>query len=71
MNCANQSKNMKHCNCSYSCSKKGICCECIAYHRSMNELPACYFSVSAEKTYNRSIEYFVQLQQAGKLEKRD
>jgi hypothetical protein len=37
----------------------------------MNELPACYFSVSAEKTYNRSIEYFVQLQQAGKLEKRD
>ena len=51
-------KNIKNCNCSYPCSKKGSCCECIIYHRSNNELPACYFSISAEKTYNRSIEYY-------------
>jgi hypothetical protein len=67
MNCGNQNSNIKRCNCSYPCSKKGICCECIAYHRSMGELPSCYFPDSAEKTYNRSIDYFVQLYQAGKI----
>ena len=55
-----KSKNMKNCNCSYEpCSRKGICCECIIYHRKNDELPACYFNVGEEKTYNRSISYFV------------
>ena len=27
-------KNLKACNCTYPCSRKGICCECLAYHRS-------------------------------------
>jgi len=67
MDCSNQKKNSKNCNCTYSCARKGICCECIAYHRSMRQLPACYFPDSAEKTYNRSIDYFVQLYQAGNL----
>ncbi|WP_068550789.1 DUF6485 family protein [Thermosulfidibacter takaii] len=54
---------MQHCNCSYEpCSKKGYCCECIAYHRSRGELPACYFTDDAEKTYDRSINFFVKLQ---------
>jgi len=54
-------KNMTWCNCTYEpCSRKGICCECIAYHRSMNELPGCYFSKEGEATYNRSIEFFIQ-----------
>ena len=53
-------KNLENCNCSYSCSKKGVCCECIAYHRDRNELPACYFSDDVEKTYNRSVENFVK-----------
>ncbi|MGC8866885.1 MAG: DUF6485 family protein [Elusimicrobiales bacterium] len=52
--------NKKACNCSYEpCSRKGICCQCLSYHRSHNELPACYFSNEAEKTYDRSIENFI------------
>lgn len=51
--------NKKYCNCSYPCSRKGICCDCLHYHRSMGELPACFFSNSAEKTYDRSIENFI------------
>ena len=56
-----QSSNRSYCNCTYEpCSKKGVCCECIAYHRKMNELPACYFSNAAERTYDRSIEAFIR-----------
>jgi len=52
---------MEVCNCTYEpCSKKGICCECIRYHREMGELPACYFTPEQEKTYDRSIGYFVR-----------
>jgi hypothetical protein len=55
------SRNKNICNCTYEpCAKKGICCECIAYHRKNNELPACYFSDDAEKTYDRSIENFIR-----------
>ena len=42
------SANLKTCNCTYSCSRKGKCCECVAYHRSSGELPACYFSQGRE-----------------------
>lgn len=62
MECKNYKKNISICNCSYEhCSRKGLCCECLLYHRKRNELPACYFSTAAEKTYNRSIEYFISL----------
>ena len=54
-------ENMSYCNCTYPCDKKGKCCECIAYHRKLGELPACYFSEIEERTYNRTIEYFVRL----------
>lgn len=58
-NCPNQKKNLANCNCTYNpCSRKGICCECIAYHRSNNQLPACYFSADSEKTYDRSMAQF-------------
>jgi hypothetical protein len=52
--------NRKACNCTYACSRKGICCECLAYHRSSGELPACYFSKEAERSYDRSIEYYLR-----------
>jgi hypothetical protein len=53
--------NLGRCNCSYEpCSRKGICCDCIAYHKSNGELPACYFNDADEKTYNRSIEFFIK-----------
>ena len=56
-----EKRNLEWCNCSYSsCSKKGICCECIKYHRERGELPACYFSKEAERTYDRTIENFIK-----------
>ena len=64
----NKSKNMTHCNCSYEpCSRKGICCECITYHRRAKELPACYFPNDAEGTFDRSISYFVELVKQGRI----
>lgn len=53
--------NLQRCNCTYEpCSRKGVCCECIAYHRRSNQLPACYFSDKAERTYDRSFRKFFQ-----------
>jgi len=58
-----ESDNRKLCNCTYEpCSRKGICCECIRYHREMGELPACYFPAEIERTYDRSVERFISLQ---------
>lgn len=59
----NKSKNAGYCNCTYPCGKKGVCCECIIYHKKLGELPACYFPNDAEKTYDRSVEYFIRLYQ--------
>ena len=59
--------NTMICTCTYtSCSRYGKCCECIAYHRRMNELPGCLFSKSAEKTYDRSITMFLKDKKDGK-----
>ena len=61
-NCAYQEQNLTNCNCSYeSCSRKGICCECIAYHRENKQLPACFFPEDIEKTYDRSIKRFLNI----------
>ena len=55
-------ENKKSCNCTYTgCEKKGICCECIRYHLAMKQLPACCFPDDVEKTYDRSIRRFVEL----------
>ncbi|MFH0913023.1 MAG: DUF6485 family protein [Candidatus Omnitrophota bacterium] len=59
--CPNQEKNLVNCNCSYDpCSRKGTCCECILYHRKNGQVPACFFSADAEKTYDRSIANFIR-----------
>ncbi len=56
-----QPENLARCNCTYEpCPRKGICCECIAYHRSKKQLPACCFSPEAEKTWDRSIAKFIE-----------
>ncbi|MBN2422570.1 hypothetical protein JXB41_05045 [Candidatus Woesearchaeota archaeon] len=56
-----QKQNIVKCNCTYEpCPRKGICCECIAYHKSRGELPACYFDDETEKTFDRSIEAFIR-----------
>jgi len=55
-------KNLKKCNCSYEpCSRKGNCCECLDFHWSMNELPACLFPDSVERTYDRSLRRFISV----------
>jgi len=57
-------QNKKKCNCTYeSCSRKGVCCECMNYHWSSGGLPACFFPDDVEKTYDRSIERFIKTYQ--------
>lgn len=60
MNCKKE-QNLKHCNCTYNCDKKGVCCECLKYHLSRNELPACCFPNNIEKTYDRSFKKFIEI----------
>jgi len=46
---------MNECPCTYpSCTRNGKCCECVKYHSSAGEFPACFFSKDAEKSYDRS-----------------
>lgn len=60
--CVNKERNLRDCGCTYpSCSKKGICCECLRYHWRNRELPGCLFPPDAEKTYDRSLEYFIEV----------
>jgi hypothetical protein len=55
--------NKKECNCTYEpCSRKYKCCECLHYHRKNSELPACFFTAEQERTYNRSISFFIRSQ---------
>ncbi|MCK4545919.1 MAG: hypothetical protein KAW17_00630 [Candidatus Eisenbacteria sp.] len=55
-------RNLAHCTCTYtSCSKRGKCCECIAYHWRSKELPGCLFPPDAEATYDRSLKYFIEV----------
>lgn len=57
-------KNLARCNCSYEpCSRKGLCCECLVYHKNQGELPACFFPDAVEKTYDRSILRFIRVHQ--------
>lgn len=53
--------NLAHCTCTYEpCSRKGICCECVEYHKRNNEIPGCFFTKAGEKTYDRSISNFIR-----------
>ena len=57
-------QNKPNCNCTYEpCARKGICCECLHYHRKQGQLPACFFPDDVEKTYDRSIEKFIKTHQ--------
>lgn len=59
MECKKES-NQEHCNCTYPCGKKGVCCDCLRYHLAMRQLPACCFPDDIEKTYDRSFEKFAE-----------
>ncbi|MBC8524300.1 MAG: hypothetical protein ISR54_07820 [Chlorobium phaeobacteroides] len=55
-------ENLTRCNCTYEpCPRKGICCECIAYHKAKGQLPACLFPDDAEKSWDRSIARFIEV----------
>jgi len=67
MDCKKET-NLSRCNCSWpSCSRKGVCCDCIAYHLRSRELPACVFPAEAERTYDRTFEHFARLVREGKV----
>lgn len=54
-------QNLSGCNCTWEpCSRKGLCCECLAYHWSQRELPACLFPDTVERTYDRSLRKFIE-----------
>jgi hypothetical protein len=60
MKCASRESKRYECTCTYEpCPRKGICCECIHYHLSMRQAPACLFSAAAERIYDRSFEALV------------
>jgi hypothetical protein len=60
--CCNYERNMAKCTCTYEpCSRKGTCCECIAYHNAHGELPGCVFPPEVERTYDRSVARFVAI----------
>jgi len=64
MDC-NIKENKAKCNCTYEpCSRKGKCCECIAYHLEMEELPACAFPPEVECTYDRTFKRFAKYVQS-------
>lgn len=53
--------NLDNCACTYtSCGKRGVCCDCISYHRKNGEVPGCLFPPAGEKTYDRSIANFIK-----------
>lgn len=56
----NRRLNRQRCTCTYEpCSRKGICCECIAYHHPYGEPPGCLFPPEVERTYDRSTDRFM------------
>lgn len=61
-------KNIEQCACTYdSCSRKGVCCDCIRYHLKSRQLPGCCFPKAAEATFDRSFEHFARLVQEKKI----
>lgn len=55
-------QNKTACACTYeTCSRKGLCCECIKYHWGHGELPGCLFPPEVERTYDRSLERFLAI----------
>ena len=60
--CVNREENLKGCTCTYpGCSRKGMCCECIKHHREVGEMPGCLFPSEIERTFDRSVDKFVEV----------
>ncbi len=62
MECLHSEENLRRCTCTYEpCPRKGFCCQCIAYHRRMGEIPGCFFPPEVERTYDRSLAHFIRV----------
>lgn len=57
----NTEANIKSCTCTYSCKRRGKCCECVQYHRRSGEIPGCFFTPEFERTYDRSASNFIKM----------
>lgn len=56
-----KAQNDKKCTCTYEpCSRRGACCDCLAYHLKNRELPGCCFPPEVERSYDRSFEAFAR-----------
>ena len=45
------------CKCTYeSCSRKGNCCQCVAFHRERGEATGCMFTPDGERSYDRTLK---------------
>jgi len=54
--------NKENCPCLHtSCSRHGICCDCLRYHLSLKELPACCFPKNVSDTDERSFSKFIEV----------
>lgn len=54
--------NLERCTCTYpGCPRKGMCCDCLAYHWRSRQLPGCLFPPEVERTYDRSLETFLKV----------
>jgi hypothetical protein len=61
MECQRES-NAANCPCLHTeCSKHGVCCDCLRYHLSLEQLPACCFPSDIAKTDERSFSKFVEI----------
>jgi hypothetical protein len=39
--CPNLGANRARCSCPQDCPRRGLCCECIAFHAALGEAPHC------------------------------
>lgn len=57
----NREKNARDCACTYNaCRRRGMCCQCVAYHRKSGEIPGCFFPPEIEATFDRSLKAFAE-----------
>ena len=54
-------ENKIDCTCTaMTCSNRGVCCDCVRYHKERQEIPGCFFPPAAERTWDRTIANFIK-----------
>ncbi|MFA5160775.1 MAG: DUF6485 family protein [Elusimicrobiales bacterium] len=60
-----KARNAASCKCTHSsCSNRGMCCDCVAYHREAGQIPGCFFDEKSEREHDRSTEFFIKSRSA-------